>query len=172
MPQVSFEFEVKTLSETGQFTGIASAYSNRDNGDDVVEPGAFTKTLASGKVRKLLWQHREPVGVVELNDSASGLQAKGQLNLDKQAGRDAYSDLKFYKKNGSPLGLSIGFETLDSWPDGAVRHLTEIKLWEVSIVTFPMNDRAVVDSVKSADVARLAHEIQEFKAGLLAELKG
>jgi hypothetical protein len=49
--------------------------------------------------------------------------------------------------------LSIGFETLQSSMDGDVRQLKELRLWEFSVVTFPMNESAQISSVKSLSVS-------------------
>jgi hypothetical protein len=51
---------------------------------------------------------------------------------------------------GSLRGLSIGYDTIKSTPrDDGGRNLSEVKVWEVSLVTLPMNERAQVASVKS-----------------------
>lgn len=147
-------FELKELSDDGDFVGLASTYGNIDGGNDVVEPGAFDKTIAErgGKVR-LMDNHRVRIGVATVKSVREGLEAVGKINTDKQSGKEALSDLKFYRDNGQPLGMSIGYETIDSDPpsktkDGA-RHLKQVRLWEVTITEFPMNEQAVVTSVKS-----------------------
>jgi HK97 family phage prohead protease len=147
-------FELKSLSDSGEFTGIASVYGNVDLGNDVVDPGAFTKTIAErGDKVRLLDSHKTRIGIASVRELASGLEAKGKINLDKQAGREAYSDLKFYENEGLPMGMSIGYETLKAEPahtsKDKARHLKEVKLWEVTVTEFPMNERAQVISVKS-----------------------
>jgi uncharacterized protein len=55
-------------------------------------------------------------------------------------------------------GLSIGYDNIQANFDGDVRHLTELRLWEISVVTFPMNEQATVTSVKSlSDADRAKH---------------
>jgi HK97 family phage prohead protease len=49
--------------------------------------------------------------------------------------------------------MSFGFETLQSSMDGDVRQLKEPRLWEISVVTFPMNESATISSVKSLSVS-------------------
>jgi hypothetical protein len=65
-------------------------------------------------------------------------------------------------KAGSIKGLSIGFDVPDgkaSYDSNGVRTLSEIRLWEVSVVTFPMNQSAIVTSVKSLqDAVRVVRE--------------
>ena len=50
-------------------------------------------------------------------------------------------------------GLSIGYDTIRSVVKGSVRQLTEVKLYEVSLTPFPMNEMALVTSVKDASDA-------------------
>jgi uncharacterized protein len=73
------------------------------------------------------------------------------LLLDVPEAQTAYSLLKA----GVVKGLSIGYDTVkDSRDEAGVRHLEELRLWEVSVVTFPMNESATVSNVKSLDDAR------------------
>jgi hypothetical protein len=146
LPNIGFEFKLANLTDAGTFTGVASVYGVEDLGNDVVDPGAFTKTLQiGGSTRPLLWQHRDPIGVVTLTDTGTALAATGKLSLGVAAAKDAYALLK----DQAVRGLSIGYQTvLDSFKDGA-RHLQEVKLWEVSLVTFPMLPSATVTSIKA-----------------------
>ncbi len=152
---INVPFQIKELSESGEFSGTASPYGVRDLGNDIVDPGAFTKTIAErGNKVRLLDGHETRIGVALVKDTPLSLEMSGQINIDKQAGRDAYSDLKFYRDKGLPMGLSIGYETVKSDPsnltsDGA-RHLKEVRLWEISITEFPMNLAAQVTNVKHA----------------------
>jgi len=165
MPLKSFAFEVKQLTEQGQFSGLASTYGNTDQQNDVVMPGAFTRTLSdAGKQRPLLMGHSTPVGLVTLTDSATGLLAEGKLSLGVQVGKDAYTLLK----DGVIRGLSIGFQTVKEQVVGEVRQLLELKLFEVSLVVFPANEMALVTGVKSASSRQ--DTIDTFAAAL-RELK-
>jgi HK97 family phage prohead protease len=137
------------LNEQGIFEGILASYNNIDYGGDLIEPGAFTKTIAeTGGSVPLLWQHNseEPIGRLTLQDTSDALRVKGFIDLDTQSGREAYSRLKKKVING----LSIGYDTIKSAFDGPVRRLKELRLWEGSIVTFPMDTRAIVLEVKAA----------------------
>jgi HK97 family phage prohead protease len=97
----------------------------------------------------MLWQHNpdEPVGVwTEMAEDETGLVVKGKL-LSTGRGPQAYEALK----EGALSGLSIGFVTRKSQIDdeSGVRTLTDVDLWEVSLVTFPANDPARVTSVRA-----------------------
>lgn len=143
-----FKLKIKQIGETGEFEGYAAVFNNEDMVSDVIEPGAFTKTLQENRNIPILWQHKtdEPIGITtEITQDQHGLYVKGQLNLATTRGREAYELLK----QGAIKGLSIGYDTIkETWING-VRHLKEIRLWEYSLVTFPANQLAQVVAVKS-----------------------
>src|SRR5690606_27708003 len=148
LEKLGLRFEVKQLDEAGVFEGYAAVFGNEDLGGDVIEPGAFKKTLKENPTLPILWQHdvREPIGVsLEAYEDGKGLRVKGQLNLETSRGREAYALLK----QGALRGLSIGYDTIKEAWHGSVRRLKEIRLWEWSLVTFPMNPRAQVTAVKA-----------------------
>ena len=143
-----FALEIKAVTEQGTFSGIASTYGNVDEGGDAIAPGAFTNSLQKrGTQRPLLWSHdmSNPVGLVDLTDSAQGLLVAGSLDLDTTVGKDAYSRLK----KGIVKGLSIGYRTIADAMVQTTRLLKEIDLYEVSLVVVPMNAKARVTAVKS-----------------------
>lgn len=147
----AFAFELKHSADDGTFTGTASVYGVKDLQGDVVDKGAFTKTLSErGTQVKLLWMHDQtaPIGIGTVTDSPAGLTIAGKLSLGTTKGRDVYELMK----DGVIDSLSIGYDTIKKkFADGA-RHLQEVKLWEVSVVTFPANEDALVSAVKSADI--------------------
>jgi HK97 family phage prohead protease len=151
----TFKLEIKGYGEPGSFTGMASVYGNKDLGGDVVEPGAFAKTLSDkGGMVPILWQHdpTEPIGMGTLTDTADGLQISGDLAIDSSpVAQKAYGLLK----RGILKGLSIGYDAVRKEMKNGTRHLQELKLWEVSIVTFPMNEMASVTGIKAAEEAQL-----------------
>lgn len=163
----AFRLRVKQLDETGMFDGYASVFGNTDSYGDIVDRGAFAKTIGDKAGRfPILWQHNpdEPIGVsTGMVEDMHGLAVTGQLNLDTQRGREAYSLLR----QGALQGLSIGYQTVNSVMDGKTRRLTEVKLWEFSVVTFPANELATVTGVKGAAHLELAvaWAAAEVKAG-------
>jgi hypothetical protein len=147
----------KAPDESGSFVGLASTYGGSpDLQGDIVAPGAFAQAINSqGDGYPLLWAHdsSQPVGLAKIADSPKGLITNGSLNLGTQAGRDAYSNLKFK----SVKGLSIGYDCLDgkyTYDQDGVRTLLEVRLWEISIVAVPANQNALVSDVKSLDDAQ------------------
>jgi len=149
-------FPIKKLSfeehdEYAYFEGYAAVFGNEDLTGDIIEKGAFRKTLsdmkAANKVIPLLYQHDpdKPIGVIrEIYEDNKGLFVKGEINPETEKGKEAYALLK----QGALNGLSIGYEVVKSTNRNGKRILTEIKLWEISIVTFPANERANIVRVK------------------------
>jgi HK97 family phage prohead protease len=133
--------------DEGRFSGYAAVFGNVDQGNDLIEPGAFTKTLSENPDVPILWAHDpdEPIGVsASMAEDGKGLRVEGQLAMDVQRARELHSLMKI----GAIKGLSIGYRTVQRSFKGAVRHLQELKLGEFSLVTFPMNTLAGVDDVK------------------------
>lgn len=150
----SYTLSVKA-AEDGTIEGYASVFGIKDNWDDIIVPGAFLATLnahkAAGTMPALLWQHEDdkPIGIwQEMVEDTRGLRVKGQLALETSRGKEAHALLKM----GAINGLSIGFIS-KAWSydvETDVRTLTEVDLWEVSLVTFPANEKARVTNVKSS----------------------
>ncbi|MBN9305640.1 MAG: peptidase U35 [Devosia sp. 67-54] len=133
------------IDAEGRFAGYASVFGEVDDGGDIVMPGAFRKSLGlRGRHRvKMLFQHdpKEPVGTWDkVAEDGFGLWVEGRL-VGEVPRADA---LRRLIAKGAVDGLSIGFRTVKSTrdPRSGHRRLWEIDLWEISIVTFPMMDRA------------------------------
>jgi HK97 family phage prohead protease len=143
-------WEVKRLQEDGAFAGYASVFGHIDSQLDMVLPGAFRKTLAKrGADIKLLWQHnvQEPIGIfTRIEEDERGLYVEGRLLLEVQKAREAYSLLKA----GAVRGLSIGYvaSRFSVHEETDVRRISELELYEISLVTFPANDKAQITQVK------------------------
>jgi uncharacterized protein len=141
--------EIKEISTEGSFEGWLSPYGNVDGTGDVVEAGAYTKTLKDrGNKVPLLWQHQPslPIGELTLEERPEGLWCKGQLLMADSVAQRAY----LFIKARIVKGLSIGFEAVKDAVENGVRRLKEIKLYEGSIVTFPANEAALIHSVKGS----------------------
>lgn len=145
--------DARIQEDTGLIGGYASIFGIEDQTGDVVAPGAFARSLAArpaGQVR-MLWQHdpSEPIGVwEEIAEDARGLRVRGRILEEVARGREVLSLLRAKAVDG----LSIGFRTIRSRMDEkrSVRVLLEVDLWEISIVTFPMNEAARIAGVKQA----------------------
>ena len=137
-----------TVTDGQVVAGYASLFGKKDQGGDVVLQGAYAASLmrlaASGGRVKMLWQHdpAQPIGVWdEVREDAVGLWVKGRILTEVAKGREAAALLEA----GAIDGLSIGYRTVKAERDGKGRRLlSELELWEVSLVTFPMLPEARV----------------------------
>ena len=162
-----------TVSEGDVVAGYASLFGRKDQGGDVVLKGAYAaslKRLAAGGGRvKMLWQHdpAQPIGIWdEVREDATGLWVKGRLLTEVAKGREAVALLGA----GAIDGLSIGYRTVKAERDGkGQRLLSELELWEVSLVTFPMLPEARVSAKAEAldeDWCELARVLEDARRSL------
>lgn len=159
-----FALKVEDVSDDGTFEGYGSIFGNLDSYGEIVEPGAFVKSLARHTREKtfplMLWQHNpdDPIGVWEkLEEDSKGLRGTGRLLKGVRRADEAYIMLKA----GAIQGLSIGYREIKVEPDGNNRRLKELDLREISIVTFPANRRARVESVKSERMEEFARKLRD-----------
>lgn len=148
--------EIKKLTEEGQFEGYGSVYGVTDTYGEVVVEGAFDESLSKFDRAPplMLWQHMssEPIGIwLEMKSDKKGLYVKGQL----LAGVRRADEALILLRAGAIKGLSIGYRLLD-WevPDKGPVRLLKIDLWEVSLVSFPANRKALISRVKNEEGAK------------------
>lgn len=150
-----------TDDRRGIVEGYASLFNVADSDADVVAPGAFDQSLQDGRKTgrglPLLWQHdaTQPLGVWRfLRVDAVGLFASGQLFIHEVAkAAEAYALVK----QGALSGLSIGYRPERARRDAkrGVRILERIRLFEISLVTFPALEAARVSAVKEGRFCRV-----------------
>lgn len=152
------------IAADGRFSGYASVFSIKDTGGDIVEPGAFAKSLQGRKPSdiRLLWQHdpREPIGVItSVREDQKGLLVEGKLLLEIERAKA----LHLLVQAGALDALSIGYKVRKSYSDQAARarRIAQVDLWEVSFVTFPMQPLARLVQVKT-----LPQSIRDYEAFL------
>ncbi len=155
VPETKFaRVALSDVEADGSFSGYASLFGETDLNSDVVQPGAFLKSIrrrgAAGV--RMLFQHdpAAPIGVwQDIREDSRGLFVRGRLMPDVAKAREVLALMRA----GAIDGLSIGFRTVRGRTDAksGVRRLYEVDLWEISIVTFPMLPAARVSAVKSAD---------------------
>lgn len=184
--------DAKTVGEQGILSGYGSKFWVVDSYAECTAPGAFSRTIAErgpdGADRIFLrFEHYETIGVwTALREDDQGLHGEAFIKDDGGLG----SKLRKHLAEPHPLnyGLSIGFRgiaqrpaTVDDPLDlssapgwvkqlatqdiGQITVLTEVKLMEISAVTFPAVDPALVESYRS-DVDELA--LQRLLLGLKA----
>lgn len=156
------------MTEGAVIEGYASRFGLPDQGGDIVAKGAFGASLArlaaKGDKVRMLWQHdpTKPIGVWdEIHEDETGLWVKGRLLSEVALAREAATLIDA----GAIDGLSIGYRTVRAEKDQKGRRvLTEVELWEVSLVTFPMLPEAKLGRKDTDDT-------RDFAAALIAATK-
>lgn len=124
-----------------RFAGYAALFDIADAGRDTIRRGAFARTLAERSAPlPLYWQHRpdQPIGEIEaIAEDSRGLRVIARI--DRPDSRAAMMLAK-----GEVSGLSFGFRTRAARQSDAGRELLEIDLFEVSLVTHPLQHGARV----------------------------
>lgn len=175
-----FDTQVTAIDDDqGIVEAIVSVFGVLDEGDDVIHPGAFIKTLAENGHRiKVLDSHNNrsalnvigrpleirevgrdelPPGLLARHPEATGgLYTKTQFLLTTPEGRGVFERIK-----GGLLEYSIGFDTMQEDQERAeiggekhtVRNIRQVRLWEYSPVVFGMNQATTTVSVKEASGA-------------------
>ena len=143
-----FGFDIKAAEEDGNratFKGYASVYGNVDLGGDIVAHGAFKNSIAGKTSVVVLADHSAKVKDVvgfgfDLAEDQNGLFANTEINLEKEAGREAYAMIKQAQERGYKVGLSIGYTINEyEWDDkNGIRTIKDADLWEYSVVVFPL----------------------------------
>jgi len=153
----TFKMSIKEMDEAGKFTGYLSVFGNVDHGGDLVEAGAFKKTLSETPAYPLLWAHssQDPshvIGTFHGKEDKRGLLIDGEFFMDQAGGTEAHAIVKKLHDKGVKVGLSIGYKAIqwdmDEKEKQTIRRLKEVQLFEGSMTLFPMNDQALIQAVK------------------------
>lgn len=164
------EFKFSDGANGPSIEGYGAFFNNVDAGGDLIRPGAFAEFLSQrgndAPPVPMLYEHDSSriAGMwTHLAEDGKGLMVKGEF-LDTALGRDAAVEVKSRAKSG----LSIGYTVLGSTPrvmaSDPRRTINKVHLWEVSLATFPMNDKARVLDVKSATPSEIERVLRD--AGL------
>jgi len=169
----TFGLKLDSLDANGLMRGYASTFGNVDLGGDVVDKGAFKKSIKETGGKWPILADHNPTDHIGWNlraeEDEKGLYVESQIDLNVQKGREKYSLAKKAIELGVNMGLSIGYMTIKAEPDRAnpmLRRLKELKMFEHSIVTFPMNTLAGITSLKSGSHLSDLKRIEEISLAL------
>jgi len=175
MERMTFAFkDIKATPDESSgmmFSGYGAVFGNVDHCGDVILPGAFSDTIKqakdSGHWPSLLIQHGMtvtmdlPGGIWhDMKEDPIGLYMEGEL-AKTELGKDVYTLMKMTPRPAIN-GLSIGYIPIE-WtnrtkPDEPRRTLKKVNLMEVSLVTFPANEKARVTNIKSDITIRICED--------------
>ncbi len=162
---------MKADGPVGAFAGYGSVFGNVDSDGDAIAAGAFSLSLAEHKAKgtlpRMLFGHQRdrPIGDYQvMREDDHGLWLEGQLWVDgDHPNADALTARRLMQGPGG-AGLSIGFYIREDKydRDSGIRTITQAKLMEVSVVTFPANDAANTVGVKAAADIQTPRDFEEF----------
>lgn len=148
----SYEFKLSNIERKSNkcyFSGYATLFNIVDSYNDIISPNAFDHI--KGKY-VLLWQHNhsEPIGkITSMEKDEKGLYVSGELCLGIQKANDVYHMLKEDIIDSMSIGYTAEDYKYIKHDDGKlVRFIQTIKLWEISLVTFPAYEGAKVTNIK------------------------
>ena len=140
--------ELKDADEkSGIVKGYGSVFGNIDSDGDIINKGAYTKTISeNGNRVKYLYQHDmdKPLGkMVNLYEDEKGLVFEAEIPKTT-LGRDVMELMKA----GVITENSVGILPIRKEMVEGNRHINEVKLYEISAVTLAANDQAMIMDVK------------------------
>lgn len=141
--------------------GYASVFDEEDNYGDIIEKGAFTSSISSPSTIKLLWQHdsKFPIGKIDkLYEDSKGLVLEASINCELSKGKEASLLVKDNVIDGLSIGFTIGKSNIS---ESGKRIITELKLWEVSLVTFPANNMAKIAHINQRELSLSLEKIEK-----------
>lgn len=159
----TFSFEFKDVSSDDEyfyFEGYGSTFGNVDLGSDVVVKGAFTDSLKD-RMPKMCYQHdmSRPIGVwTDAKEDSKGLFLKGKMPKDNSLVKDVISLMKCGALDSLSIGFQVDKDGSEYTKDGH-RLIKKVKLYETSIVTMPMNPKAMVTDMKKFSI----EDVEEIK---------
>lgn len=149
-------FKIDSFKSEGEdqliISGWAAKFGNIDSYGDIIQPGAFTKTINERKERiAFCYQHEidEPIGkILLLEERPEGLWIEVAISASE-------GDIQTKIKEGILKEMSIGYSTVNSnmgmVDNKEVTYLTELKLYEVSLVTIAANPLATIEGMKAEE---------------------
>ncbi len=159
MEHRTFKYEIREMDNaTGRFRGYASIFGERiPDFNEIVHPGAFTKTIAErkGKV-PILYMHDPSAWIgmtTDMVEDKRGLQIDAELAInDVQRAREVWALMSMAHAANTPAGISVGFRAIKHDQKGGVRNLYEMGLHENSITppSFQAAPNAKTSEIRSA----------------------
>lgn len=173
MERIDFKqlaYDLKDLDESkGVVVAYANAYENEDSDGDISVYGSFDKTVNENFKRIRVLKDHNPtmmIGVpltIDTKDSY-GLLTTTQFNMNKDLGKDMFTDVKLMHDTGLNAELSIGYKVMQRDPKNKKR-ITEYKLMEYSFLSsWAANPLSVVQNIKGFDISKVKthYGVMEF----------
>lgn len=182
MRSVASKFETRESEEglfiEGYFSVFNSTYELWPGATESVAPGAFTNTLC-GDIRALIDHEtrlvlgRNKSGTLELREDSHGLWGRVKINPNDQDAVNLYERVKRGDVDQCSFGFDIVKEDTEVRDDGSVHWtIREVKLYEVSVVTFPAYTETSVSARKRDFEEIQKRETEKWRDDMKRRLKG
>ena len=162
----------------GYFAVFGSEYRMWENAIETIDEDAFDDTL-DGDIRALvnhdstLVLGRTTAGTLSLRVDRTGLWGSIRINQADQDAMNLYERVKRGDVNQCSFGFDIIDQSTEVMENGTtVWTLKRVKLYEVSVVTFPAYEDTAVAARKKDWNDIQARKREQWRAGMLARLKG
>ena len=182
MRSIASKFETRESEEglfiEGYFSVFNSTYELWPGATESVAPGAFANTLG-GDIRALIDHEtrlvlgRNKSGTLELREDSHGLWGRVKINPNDQDAVNLYERVKRGDVDQCSFGFDIVKEDTEVHDDGSVHWtIREVKLYEVSVVTFPAYTETSVSARKRDFEEIQKRETEKWRDDMKRRLKG
>lgn len=174
--KINLHYETKALdvSEKGIVTVGVNGIGIEDSQHDISMPGSFADTLRDD-IAKMRWylnhDTRQLLGVpLSGEEKDNNLIMTGQLNLEKQIGRDILADYKLFRDAGRTLEHSIGVKALARDEEDR-RKVLKWRMLEYSTLTgWGSNPQTFLVGLKSATEDQIRDAVEFIRKAF--EMRG
>ena len=182
MRSIASKFETRESEEgsyiEGYFSVFNSTYELWPGATESVAPGAFANALG-GDIRALIDHEtrlvlgRNKSGTLELREDSHGLWGRVKINPNDQDAVNLYERVKRGDVDQCSFGFDIVKEDTEVRDDGSVHWtIREVKLYEVSVVTFPAYEDTSISARKKDFEEIRQRKNEKWRADMKSRLKG
>lgn len=162
----------------GYFAVFNSNYELWPGATESVAPGAFSDTLG-GDIRALIDHEtrlvlgRNTSGTLELKEDSHGLWGKIRINPKDTDAMNLYERVKRRDVDQCSFGFDILDEETEFRENGSIHWtIKKVKLYEVTVCTFPAYEETSVSARKKSYEEILKRKNDAWKEKTLSRLKG
>ena len=168
---LQYKTKANDVDEKGIVTVAVNGIGVKDSQNDISMPGSFNKTLKEniGRMRWFLNHRTDQLLGVPLSgkETEGNLVMVGQLNLEKQIGRDTLADYKLFAENGRTLEHSIGVKAIKRDSIDPCKVL-EWRMMEYSTLTsWGSNPQTFLVNIKSATADQVKEAVDFVRKAFL-----
>lgn len=162
----------------GYFAVFNSTYKMWEDAYEQVAPGAFSNTL--GEDIRALINHetrlvlgRNKAGTLELKEDSHGLWGRIRINPNDVDAMNLYERVKRGDVDQCSFGFDILKEEYETKEDGSILWIIkEVRLYEVSVCTFPAYEETAVSARKKDYEEIQKRKNASWKCDMRKRLKG